>query len=48
MSDDRLERALMVLNSCPTPEEMKAEGFCMAHFLSEMACAAADILEGKE
>ena len=48
MSDDRIERALKVLNSCPTPEDMNEEGFCMAHFYSQMVCAAAEILEGKQ
>ena len=47
-AEDRIERALRVLDSCPTPEEMNDEGFCMAHYLSEMACAVKDILEGKE
>jgi len=47
-AEDRIERALRVLDSCPTPEEMNDEGFCMAHFLSQMACAVTDILEGTD
>jgi len=47
-AEDRIERALRVLDSCPTPEEMNEWGFCMAHYLSGMACAVTDILEGKE
>jgi hypothetical protein len=47
-SELAIKRALSVLASRPTPEEMNDEGFCMAHFLSEIACAVRDILEGTE
>jgi len=50
MNDDRIERALKVLKLHPylTIEDKNCEGFDMAHFYSQMVCAAAEILEGKQ
>ena len=47
-SELAIKRALSVLDSRPTPEEMSEWGFCMAHYLSEMSCAVRDILVGTE
>tara|TARA_R100001163_G_scaffold16855_1_gene15183 strand:- start:1857 stop:2054 length:198 start_codon:yes stop_codon:yes gene_type:complete len=40
-----IDEALKALKSWPTQEEMDTEGFCMAHFYSELQCHIAYLLE---
>ena len=48
MSNHPADLALKASRSWPTQEQMDAEGFCMAHFYSELQCRIMYLMEVHE